>query len=197
MFNDRRSGIPLARLGVLAAAFTAACASAPGNEPPVQVGPAARVERTRSGGGTEGGHIDITTRSAIFVSRDIVAAPLDSVWAVLPDVWKSLGLTVEGVSSRDHRLQSGMMRIRRQLGGVSLSRYIECGRTTLGQSADIYFIALTVETVANGTEGQVLVQSSLNVTGEGTGNGGTVVRCSTTGELERRIAERVTIRLKK
>ena len=89
------------------------------------------------------------------------------------------------------------MRIRRQLGGVNLSRYIECGRSTQGPNADVYFIVLSVETVANGTEGQVLVQSSINVTGEGTGNGGTVVRCSTTGELERRVAERVATRLKK
>lgn len=181
----------------LAAMLVAGCASGGGRDVPVQAGQGARVERTRTAEGAEGSQVDYTVRTSNFVSGDVVAAPLDSVWAVLPEVWKSLGLAYEGISGKDHRLQSGQLRIRRQLGGVSLSRYIECGRTTQGPNADVYFIVLRFETVASGKDGQVLVQSAMSVTGEPTGNGGANVRCSTLGELERRVAERVAGRLKK
>ena len=186
-----------ARFACTAAAVLAGCASSGSNDVPVQAGQGARVDRTRTLEGADGTQVDYTVNTANFVSSNLVAAPLDSVWAVLPDAWKSLGIAIDGRSDRDHRLQSGTMRIRRQLGGVSLSRYIECGRSTQGPNADVYFIVMKLETVASGKDGQVLIQSGLTVSGEPTGNGGAVVRCSTLGELERRVAERVATRLAK
>ena len=182
-------------IGALAATAIAACASSGSSDVPVQAGQGAHVDRTRTIETPEGANIDYTVRTSNFVSSDVVAAPIDSVWSVLPAIWQSLGITIDGVSQKDHRLQSGQMRIRRQLGGVSLSRFIECGRSTQGPNADVYFIVMKVESVVSGKNGQVLVQSAMAVTGEGTGNGGANVRCSTTGELERRIAERVAERV--
>ena len=175
-----------------------ACASGGAGEPPKPAGPAGNAERTRTAGAAEGSNLDMSYRSTNFVSSNLVAATLDSAWAVLPEIWKSLGITtIDGISTKDRRLQTGQMRLHRQLGGVALSRYIECGRTTQGLSADIYFIVMRLETVLTGNDGAVLVQSAMAVTGEGTGNSGQVTRCSTSGELERRIAERLATRLQK
>ena len=182
---------------VLGTMLLGACASGGGSEAPKPAGPAGSIDRTQTTGAAEGANLDMTVHSTNFASTDIIVAPLDSAWAALPEIWKSLGLTIDGISTREHRLQSGSMRIRRQLAGVSLSRYIECGRTTQGPSADVYFIVLRFETVLTGSDGKVLAQSAMAVTGEGTGNSGQLTRCSSSGELERRVAERLATRLKK
>ena len=183
--------------GLVAVALLTACASGGAHEAPGTIGPATQVGRTKTSGGVRENDIDYTTNTTSFVSRDLLAAPLDSVWAVLPEIWKSLGLDFGGISTKEHRLQTGVVRLHRQLGGVSLSRYVECGRSTQGPNADIYFITLSLQTVASGPDGRVTVQSTMSVAGEGTGNSGAVVRCSSLGELERRVAERVALRLKK
>ena len=182
---------------VMGTLLLAACASGGGSEAPKPAGPAGSIDRAQTTGAAEGANLDMTVHSTNFTSSDIVVASLDSAWAVLPDVWKSLGLTIDGISTREHRLQSGSMRIRRQLAGVSLSRFIECGRSTQGPNADVYFIVLRFETVLSGSDGNVLARSAMAVTGEGTGNSGQVTRCSSSGELERRVGERLTRRLRK
>lgn len=175
-----------------------ACASQTGGTTlPPGSGPATVYENTRiASNGTSDASMDRDVQSTKFVSSATIAQPLDAVWGALPDIWAALGLTVDGISPKDHRLQSGIIRVRRQLGKVSLSRYVDCGRSTIGPNADSYFIALKVETVLSGKDGAVVIQSALQATGEGTGNGGQNMRCSSTGELENRIADRIATRLK-
>lgn len=183
-------------LRLMPLAFVAACASA-GNPPPTTSGPSTVFEPTRVGG--EGGIeavMDRTVQSTKFVSSNTIAKPMDAVWGALPDIWASLGLTVDGISTSERRLSTPVLRVRRMLGKVNLSRYVDCGRTTLGPNADSYFVSLKVETVLSGTDGNVLVQSALRATGEGTGNGGTQMRCSSTGMLENKIADLLVARLK-
>lgn len=176
--------------------IASACASQTGANTPPGSGPATVYENTRvASNGTSDASMDRDVQSTKFVSSTTIAKPLDAVWGALPDIWATLGLTIDGISTKDHRLQSGVIRVRRQLAKVNLSRYVDCGRTTIGPNADSYFIALKIETVLSGKDGAVLVQSAMQATGEGTGNGGQTMRCSSTGELENRIAERIAARL--
>ncbi len=172
----------------------AGCSSA-GNSPPVGSGPGTVFENKNISNSGAGELLDATVQSTKFVSSASIGRPVDDVWAVLPDIWTTLGITVDGISQTEHRLTSPIMRVRRALGGVPLSRYVECGRTAMGPNADSYFIALKVETVLSGSGRTTIVQSALKATGEGTGNGGQQVRCSSTGELENRIGERLLKRL--
>ncbi|MBI3791597.1 MAG: hypothetical protein HY275_12065 [Gemmatimonadetes bacterium] len=135
--------------------------------------------------------VDMTVARQRFVSATTIGKPIDQVWGVLPEIWTALGLSAEGISSSEHRLVTGNMRIRRQLGGVSLSRFLDCGRTAMGPNADSYFITLKVETILVSAGSNTIVQSALVATGEGTGNGGSTTHCSTTGELENRIGDRL------
>ncbi len=184
------------RYAILTAALLTGCASTTGgSSTPAGSGPAVVVDRVRISGGDQGELMDAAVQSTKFVSSNTIAKPVDDVWAVLPDIWSTLGLTIDGISQKEHRLTSGVIRVRRSLAGVSLSRYVDCGRSTLGPNADSYFIALKVETVLSGSGSVAVVQSAMQASGEGTGNGGQVMRCSSTGELENRIAERLAKRL--
>ncbi len=174
----------------------AACASTTGqSSAPAGSGPGTVVDRVRVGGDAAPFAMDATVQSTKFVSSNTIGKPLDDVWAVLPDIWNTLGVTVDGISQKEHRLTSSVIRVRRSLGGVPLSRYVDCGRSTLGPNADSYFIALKVETVLSPSGSATVVQSAMQASGEGTGNGGQVMRCSSTGELENRIADRLQKRL--
>jgi hypothetical protein len=139
--------------------------------------------------------LDIAVSGTNFTSATSIGKGVDAVWVALPDIWKSLGLEAETMSTKDHRMVTGLVRVRRQLGGVNLSRYVECGRSTLGPNADSYFITLKFETVLTGDAKATVVQSGMQVSGEPVGNGGATARCSSTGELENRVGERLQKRL--
>ena len=173
-----------------------ACASSTGQSAtPPGSGPGTVVDRIQVSGGDQGQLMDASIQSTKYVSAQTIAKSVDAVWAVLPDIWTTLGLTVDGISTKEHRLTSGVIKVRRTLGGVNLSRYVECGRSTMGPNADSYFISLKVETVLSGSGTATVVQSALQATGEGVGNGGQTMRCSSTGELENRIGDRLQKRL--
>ena len=185
------------RLSFVLPVVLVGCASVGGAPTPAGSGPGTVVETTRvSIAGSTQTLVDQTVTSTKFVSSNTLSKPLADVWGAVPDIWASLGLTIDGISQKDHRITSGIIRAHRELGKVSLSRYVDCGRSTLGYNADSYFVQLKVETVVSGVDGAVIVQSALQATGEGTGNGGQTMRCSSTGVLENRIAERLAARLK-
>ena len=184
------------RISIAATFALVACASGGASSSPAADGgrTSTTTQEVVTVPGTET-RVDMAIQSTRYTSSAVIGKPVEEVWAVLPDIWTSLGLTYDGISPKEHRLSSGVIRVRRMLGGVNLSRYVECGRSTLGQNADSYFIALKVETVMSAAANGTLVQSGLQATGEGTGNGGQPMRCSSTGELENRIAERLQKRL--
>lgn len=139
--------------------------------------------------------VDMNVSGTSYTSATSIGKGVEAAWAALPEIWKSLGLEAETMSTQDHRMVTGLVRIRRTLGGVNLSRYVECGRSTLGPNADSYFITLKFETVLTGDAKATLVQSGMQVSGEPVGNGGATARCSSTGELENRVGERLQKRL--
>ena len=132
--------------------------------------------------------VDYTVRNEKFISNATIDGRLEQVWAVMPDVYKRLGLPVDGINPATHAVTTGQVHMRRSLNNVPMSVFLECGRAALGPNADIYDINLRVETAIGGADGAVVVHSSLAAAGSGVGNGGSQVRCSSTGELERRIA---------
>lgn len=135
--------------------------------------------------------IDYTVRAEKFVSTNTVNGKLEQVWSIMPDVYKQLALPVDGLNAATHSITTGQVHMRRSLNNVPLSRFMECGRATLGPNADVYDINLKVETAIGGADGAAVVQSSLTAVGSGVGNGGSQVRCSSTGELEGRIAAKI------
>jgi hypothetical protein len=122
-----------------------------------------------------------------------VLLSLDSAWAALPGAYAAVGLTGGGVIDEAAR-QFGMAptTLPRRLDNSPLSRFVDCGSTRLIPNADTYAVRLQVSTqlVAEVT-GVTRVQTVVEGTARPREMSGNPVLCSSTGELERRIARQL------
>ena len=83
-------------------------------------------------------------------------------------------------------------RIRRQLGGTRLSKYLTCGERLGNPVADTDDIALTLFTqVVPAAGGTSTLHTLVEATARQTGSGGALINCASTGDLEQRIVQLV------
>ncbi|HET7275447.1 MAG TPA: hypothetical protein VFI91_09820 [Longimicrobiaceae bacterium] len=121
-----------------------------------------------------------------------VPVPIDSAWAALPSVYAELGIDIGTMISAAHRIGNLEFIATRRLGGVRLDEYFRCGRTSAGASAAnsyrLYISILTdlAPVSAGETEVHTLAQASAR---SNSGASRDPVMCTSTGELEGRIAE--------
>lgn len=105
-------------------------------------------------GGSESAPRVINTGDGIHVSTEAesrllthdVTAPVDRVWAVLPDVYRELGL--EGTADASLRtVSSAGASFNRRLLGEPATRFFDCGRGQFGvEIASSYTIHVTART---------------------------------------------------
>lgn len=162
------------------AALVSASASAQGN---------ARVEET-----TNGFSFRITSQATAIQHR--VAAPADSVWAVLPEVLRGLGITPQ-MGTGVERVIGNPRITSRRLAGERLDRYLRCANEGAGPSASsMVRIQLSViSTVApEGERGSRLLTEVRGTATPVEGSGGTLM-CASTGMLEGKIGAALTARV--
>jgi len=135
-----------------------------------------------------------TSAPTADVSRIPHAA--DAVWRIMPSVFDSLGVPVATIDPAGRVIGHPGYNTRQRLGKAPLSRYLDCGNSQIGLSADSYDVFLTVLTTvrADGTDGAALstvVEAKARpVTyNQAYSNG------SSKGGIERRIAELVNAKL--
>jgi hypothetical protein len=176
-------------IGILSLGVFAACASSQ---------PATRA------GATESVHISGTgarvssTRIAPSVTTSSVSLsfPLDSVWRALPATYESLGIAISDFDEKTHVIGNSGLKIRRRLGTTALSRYLDCGNTQMGPSADDYQINLSVLTqLSPGDSGRTVLTTNVDATAQGLQFAQQAVRCTSKGTIEARIVELVKGRL--
>lgn len=171
---NRLSGI------VVLLAFTACASAAPNEE-------AADRERVVVSSGTGAQMMDVTIQRDDNMQSMVVDASRAAVWRVLPAVYEAVGLpepagdeSIWTVAVQNHTAM-------RRLGGVGMSRIVECGRGMTGEHADTHRIRLSVRTwltpVGESTRVSTRVEA---VAASVEGRGGTL-SCSSRGDLERRI----------
>jgi hypothetical protein len=167
--------------------FLAACAA----QAPVAAAPE-RVSTVALTTGNDVG-IEASVRSRPEPRTDNVLLPLDSAWAALPGAYAAVGLTGGGVIDEAAR-QFGVAptTLPRRLDNTPLSRFVDCGSTRLIPNADSYAVRLQVTTrlVAEGT-GITRLQTFVEGTARPREMSGNPVQCTSTGELERRIARQL------
>ena len=143
------------------------------------------VSRVSSSGGTEA----ISTGAVPIAGSSTVYVPIDRLWAILPAVYDSVGIPLTVVDRAGYMLGNRGLQVRRQLHGVALSKYIDCGYAQGRASADFYDVNLSVTT-------QLQRQDSLTTTVITTVDAvarpvlftGEYNHCGTRGELEARIS---------
>lgn len=121
-----------------------------------------------------------------------IPAPIDRVWSVLPAVFDSLGIPVDRVDHQRRIIGTEGHRVRRRLGGVSLTRYLDCGSAQGAPSAESYEIHLVLLTELQGSASETTAATVMKATARPVNFAGEHSPCSTTGELEARIGRLIT-----
>jgi hypothetical protein len=167
-----------------------ACATA--NQPAGSPSPS---ETVRVGGGA-GGTMTSELHPTINQIGATVPFTIDRTWPAVRSAYDSLALPVAAFDPATHTLATTTLRLRRRLGEVPLSRYINCGNTQGGQSADSYEIQLSVQTMLQAAdEGTTRVLSTVTAQGRPITLSGEYTRCTSTGNLERAVAAIAAARL--
>jgi len=139
---------------------------------------------------SEDAGIETSVRSRPEPRTANVLLPLDSAWAALPGAYAAVGLTGGGVMDEAaRRFGVGPTTLPRRLNDTPLSRFVDCGSTRFIPNADTYAVRLQVSTqlVADET-GVTRVQTLVEGTARPREMSSNPVLCTSTGELERRIA---------
>jgi hypothetical protein len=120
------------------------------------------------------------------------------VWRVLPAAYDSLGLAVAAMDPVSHIVDNGGVKLQRQLGGVPLSRYIDCASVRAGSSVDNYDVVLNVRTqIRSNDSAATSVITEVQAMGRPAAFSQDYSRCSSTGKLEARLADVVRAKLEK
>ena len=73
----------------------------------------------------------IVLSQRVAYAHSIMRSP-DDVWNVMKDVYQRLGFPVSRFDPTTRSIAADGFPVRRRLGGESVSRYVDCGRTVAG-----------------------------------------------------------------
>jgi hypothetical protein len=175
------------RLALIGFAACLGCASsntAPGS---------ASAETARViGSAGEGAMHSISTGSAPIAGESMVSAPVEKLWDALPAIYDSLGVPPATVDKASHLYGNRGLQIRRQLGKVRLSKYIDCGSAQARPSADFYDVNLSLVTQLQPVDAaNTKIVTTLDAMARPVSFTGEYIRCATTGEIESRISDQL------
>jgi hypothetical protein len=178
----------LSVLALSGATLLAACAPGGPQEGIHRGSPATTVVQTGEG------EYELTMTPETHTSSHWVRAPRESVWAALPRVYAELGISPETIVAERWLVGNRDLRVRR-IAGVRASRFLDCGKNPIGapnaNTATLHLeIATRLEGIGDGTEmSTTLIGRARPRTG-----GSSEIQCTTTGQLEALIAERLEAR---
>ena len=176
---------------VLSLAILGCSSSSPG----VESGPAPETIRVVGSANPAGAiAMGVIATPASARSSSFFATP-EAVWAALPAAYESVGISLSMTDAATRTLGNAGFNVRRRLGSVPLVRYIDCGTTQGGPSAETYDVRLIVNSVVRPGEGATSVATTVEAMGKPVAFSGEYIRCSSTGVLESRIADAVKARL--
>ena len=138
---------------------------------------------------------DILYRENGSESRDILEAPIDSIWKLLPGVYRETGFPA-APSSRGKALIYFTPHLEIPTGktfypGERTSDYIDCGKSpTAGARSDNYAVTFIIMTrLTPVDDSHTLVQTLLDGHARPRGFSGNSVPCHGTGKLEQQISD--------
>jgi len=167
----------------------AACATTPlsSGGPEVQ---------TVRGGSAVAGNLQVISNTSEVVSE--LPATLDNVWKILPAAFDSLSIPVASVDPSQRTIGHENLKIRQRLGKTPLSRFLDCGQTQVGPNADSYqvFLTVMVHVSAGSVPGSTKMTTMVDATAQSIAFSQAPNRCSTNGELEKRLIAAVKAQLR-
>lgn len=139
--------------------------------------------------------IQLTTSAdagPVSVNVDLSAQEL---WDALPAAYQIVGIEVGTLDQENRVIGNRRLRVSRRLGGEPLSRYFRCGDTAFGApQADQNPVELSVLTTVVPDGDQSRMETTVHAVVINAANGGARVSCSSTGALERALADSFIVR---
>lgn len=161
-----------------------ACASSSANS--VTSAAAPSTLRIDSQGGTK--QVNVGMAAPIALANTVPVA-MDMVWTRLPQAFAAVGLPAGVAAEPERVLTVGPIEVSRRLGGARLSTYISCGQSLTGPNADSHSVILTVASqLYEAGSGVTRVETRVQANATPRASGGGPVACTSTGEMENRIA---------
>jgi hypothetical protein len=129
-------------------------------------------------------------------TRLIRATPAET-WKTVLVTYNDLGLPITAVDADKRRVSSSQARTPRTLGRKPLRDYLDCGSGIAGPRVDSYDVAYTLVTavLAAGADSTAVHTTLVASASSRGGTSSAPVACSTTGQLEKRIAQLVALKL--
>jgi len=180
----------VASLLPIASIALGACASA-GSAVPSGGTPASQTISVVGGSGGA----SITTAGENTSHVKTLPFSVDQVWRALPAVYDSLGIPVQTFDGVKRTIGNQSFAVRRRLKNVPLSRFIDCGNSQMGPSADDYDVRLTVLTDVRATDGGTIVTTSFEAMARPMNYAQEYSRCSSKGTFEQRLIDVLQARL--
>ena len=176
----------------LATLLLAACA-ANTNVPPEQVNVTPQTVRVES---PNGGVLEARTTAEDRAAAVTIAVKPEVAWAKLPAVYEELALPVNLYVDQTKQIAAKSAHVRGRLGKTRLGQLITCGTDITGEEkANIYEVTLDVGTaVSAAPDGKTHVLTMVTANARPMATSGDPVRCVTTGQLEKRIANAILIK---
>ena len=186
------------RIRVFSSLALVACASGKGASSPAATTPSPQ-ETVRLSGGGGVGQMLVDTHPTSETARITVDFPMDRVWNAMKAAYDSLGVPVTSMDQASHTIGNNSMRIRRRLGDVPMSKYVNCGNVQGVQSADAYEVVGSIVTRLDAPDGpsRTRMTTLVDFQGRPMTIAAEFTRCTTTGQLEKRLSELVAAQLKR
>ena len=178
-------------LTVAAAALLAACASSKG-APPEQVSMTPSNTRIETPGAT----YELRNVASDRAEAITVKAKPEIAWTKMTAVYAEVGLPVNMYVDASRQIGARGVRARGRLGNVRLSQLVSCGADVTGEDkANSYEITFDVASaIGAAPDGNTHVMTMVTASGRPMATSGEPVRCTTTGQLEKRIANALLVK---
>ncbi|MFN2602171.1 MAG: hypothetical protein ABR582_05380 [Gemmatimonadaceae bacterium] len=128
----------------------------------------------------------------------VIKAPSEKVWALLPEVYKTIGIVGAEVLDSDAEIFGTHNFTSRKLTDMRTAEIVRCGNDVAGPSGGMYrtklSIATTVQPKIDGTTAISTLIEGYATPAEGTSTD--AVRCVSNGKLEKRIRNLLNEKLK-
>jgi hypothetical protein len=178
--------------GAIAVFFATGCASGGGKQPAPDVSVAAAPQQITMASGQ---NVRFNTSTTTVAVAELIPVGADSAYNLLLKVYADLQIPTTSLDTRMRTVGNSNFKIRRRLGGVTLVKYLDCGNKDGVPNAESYDIVLAINSGVGGSATPGASSISTSVTGTATHPVfSTQTLCSTTGELEKRIAAEVKLK---
>ena len=179
--------------------FATACATGGASTSSKPEGDAIIVQNTQSiiqTGGANNISIGSGLTSVVQANTTRINFTVDKVFDALGGAYESLGIPVTMMVTKDRMLGNLEFKTRARIGSLPMRRLLDCGMQLGEPNSDSYQILMSVSSeVKDNGDGSSTLSTVVQATGRPVQFTGADVRCTTVGELEKRIASAVQAKI--